>query len=295
MMAGSTQGVVAERTTSSSAPFRGPEIVIRPAAPSLGVDVRELWRYRHLLLSLVERNVRMQFDAMHLGFLWACARPVLYVIVFSWIRHLSDARIGVDIPYPLYVYSGMIVWWYILDATRGASNALRADASLMTKIYYPRIFAPVVPVIAGLTNLGISLVPMAIMLVWYGIHPGWYLLMLPLVLLQCMALVLGLGLVFASLSIEYRDWDRLLYFSLYLGMFVSPVIYAPSMIPEEWRAVYTLVNPMAGTLLAFRSAFFDPFPFPWPAWLLSSGWSAFVLALGIWMFRRTEIQFADKL
>lgn len=294
MMAGSSPGAVADETSITSTPFRGPEIVIRPAAPSLGVDVRELWRYRHLLRSLVERNVRTQFDAMHLGFIWACARPVLYVVVFSWIRHLSDARIGVDIPYPLYVYSGMIVWWYILDATRGASNALRSDAALMTKVYYPRIFAPIVPVIAGLTNFGISLVPMALMLVWFGIYPGWYLLMLPLVLLQCMALVLGLGLMFAALSIEYRDWDRLLYFSLYLGMFVSPVIYAPSMIPEDWRTFY-LLNPMAGTLLAFRGAFFEPFAFPILPWLYSLAWSVGVLVLGIWLFRRTEMQFADKL
>lgn len=270
------------------------EIVIRPATPTLGVDLREVWRYRHLLRSLIERNVRNQFDAMHLGFIWACARPVLYVLVFTWIRHLSEARMGVDIPYALYVYLGLVAWWYIMDATRGASGALRSDAALMTKVYYPRLLAPVVPVVSSLTNFGISLVPMAFMLAYYGVAPGWAILLFPLVLLQCMALTLGLGLVFASLSLEYRDWDRFLYFALYLGMFLSPVIYAPAMIPEQWQTLY-LLNPMAGTLLAFRAVFFAPFPFPvWP-WLSSLASSAAILMLGIWLFRRTEVQFADKL
>ena len=294
MIATRQAGARTDRADGAQRAERSPEIVIRPVAPSLRVDARELWRYRHLLGSLIERNVRTQFDAMHLGFIWACARPVLYVVVFTWIRHLSDARTGVDIPYPLYVYSGLIVWWYILDATRGASNALRSEAGLMQKVYYPRLLAPVVPVVANLTNFGISLVPMLAMLVWYGVSPGLSVLLLPVVLLQCMALVFGLGLVFASLSLEYRDWDRFLYFSLYLGMFVSPVIYAPSMIPDEWQTLY-LLNPMAGTLLAFRGALFAPFAFPYGPWLYSLGWSMAVLLLGVWLFRRTEIAFADKL
>ena len=89
-----------------------------------------MWRYRHLLRALIERNVRNQFDAMHLGFIWACARPVLYVLVFTWIRHLSEARMGVEIPYPLYVYLGLVVWWYIMDATRGASGAGAAETAV---------------------------------------------------------------------------------------------------------------------------------------------------------------------
>jgi lipopolysaccharide transport system permease protein len=270
------------------------EIVIRPPSSTFRIDLREIWRYRHLLVALVWRNVRVQFDAMHLGFVWAFTRPLLYVVFFSVFRQLSGADTQVDIPYSLYVYSGLIVWYYFLDATMSASRAVARDAGLLSKVYYPRLIMPLVPAIAASVNLAISLVPMIILMVYFGVLPGWQILLLPLVMFQCIMLVLGLGTLFSALSLASRDWDRFLQFALYLGLFISPVIYAPDMIPESVRSIY-LLNPMAGTLLAFRSVFFAEFPFPLQQWLYALAFSTLLVFIGVLFFQRAEVHFADKL
>jgi lipopolysaccharide transport system permease protein len=270
------------------------ETVIRPAHAALGLDLRELWQYRHLFVALVWRNVRVEFDAQRLGFVWAFMRPFMYVVVFALFRSLSGANVGVEIPYPLYVYSGFILWYYFLDAATSSASAVRADAALLTKVYYPRLLTPLVPIVAGLASLAISLAPLAAMMAWYGVAPGPRLLLLPLVLLQCVALTMGIGALIASISVETRDWVRILQFALYLGVYVSPVIYAPGIIPEQFRAVYEL-NPMVGTLQAFRSALFADVPFPTGQWLYALACSCAALALGVWAFRRAEVRFADRL
>jgi lipopolysaccharide transport system permease protein len=281
-------------TTEQTRGAHETEVVIRPAAATFRFDLRELYRYRHLFAALVWRNVRVQFDAMHFGFVWAFTRPVLYLVVFTVFRNLSGANTHVEIPYPLYVYSGLILWYYFLDATMASAKSISGDAALLTKVYYPRIMTPVVPIVASMVNLAISLLPMAILMVWYGVYPSWHILLLPVVILQCVALIVGVGTLFASLSLESRDWERLLQFALYLGLFVSPVIYAPDMIPEHARDIY-LLNPIAGTLLAFRSAFFGPYEFPVMQWAYSLAFSLLVLAVGLWNFQRREVEFADKL
>ena len=270
------------------------ETVIRPPGAAVRLDPRELLRYRHLLVALIWRDIRMQFDAVHLGFLWACTRPVLYVLFFSAFRNLSGANTQVSIPYPVYVYSGLIIWYYFLDATLSSSRAIARDAGLWTKVYYPRLIAPIVPSVAAGVNLAISLIPMFFMMVYFGVMPGWQILLLPLVAVQCLAMVLGLGTIFSALSLASRDWDRFLQFSLFLGLFVSPVIYAPDMIPPSARFVYHL-NPMVGTLLAFRSVFFGDFPFPLEQWLYASAVSVVLLVVGLRVFQRAEVDFADKL
>lgn len=270
------------------------EIVIRPPSELLRFDFREYYRYRHLFQALVWRDIRVHFDEMYLGFLWACMRPLLYVVVFVAFRKLSGANTHVSIPYSLYIYSGLILWYYLLESVMQATGALRRDAGLLTKVYYPRLITPSVPIVANLVGFGIAVIPMVFMMAWNGIGPGWRLLLLPFVVLQCMALAMGIGTIFGSLTLTSRDWDRFLSNSLYLGLFVSPVIYAPDMIPSQARLAYFL-NPMAGTLLAFRSALFAAYPFPLWQWAYSVAFSLAALALGTRMFRAAESQFADKL
>jgi lipopolysaccharide transport system permease protein len=231
---------------------------------------------------------------MHFGFVWAFTRPVLYVLVFALFRNLSGANTGVDIPYPLYVFSGLIVWYYFLDAVMSSAGALQRDAGLLSKVYFPRIITPLVPIISALANLVLGCIPLAIMMIWFGVYPGWRLILLPVVLIQCLVLVAGVGTLVATLSLNSRDWDRFLQFTLYLGIFVSPVIYAPTMIPKAAQTVYSL-NPLVGTLLAFRSTLFDSFEFPLPQFLYSVAVSVILFALGIWTFRRAEMEMVDRL
>jgi homopolymeric O-antigen transport system permease protein len=267
---------------------------IRPVAPGLRVVLAELWQYRHLFVALVWRNVRVEFDASRLGSAWAVARPILFTTVFVLFRGLSGANTHVDLPYALYVFSGLVLWTYFLDAATSSAGAIRLDSALLTKVYYPRLLTPLVPVVASLVSIAIALVPLAAMMIWFGVRPGWLVLLLPVVLIQAAALALGVGTIVSSISIENRDWERALAFMLSIGLWLSPVIYAPGMIPEMFRSLYH-VNPMVGLLLAFRAVLFEGFPLPVWDWLYSLGCTMVVVAFGIGAFRRSEARLADRL
>lgn len=282
--------------SSASVRARGHEIVteIRPAGPGLAVLFAEFWQFRHLFTALVWRNVRVEFDATRLGSAWAIARPILFTLVFVLFRGFSGANTHVDLPYALYVFSGLVLWMYFLDAATSSAGAIRLDSALLTKVYYPRLLTPLVPVVASLISVVIALVPLVAMMAWFGVRPGWLIVLLPVVLIQAVVLALGVGTLVSAISIENRDWERALAFLLSLGLWLSPVIYAPDMIPAVLRDLYHL-NPMVGLLLAFRAVLFDGFPLPIWDWMYSLGCSVFILALGVWAFRRTEANLADRL
>jgi lipopolysaccharide transport system permease protein len=288
--------VTLPQTPSSPEPSSDRRAVteIRPVAPGLRVVLNELWQYRHLFAALVWRNVRVEFDATRLGSAWAIGRPILFTSVFVLFRGFSGANTHVDIPYALYVFSGLVLWTYFLDAATSSAGAIRLDSALLTKVYYPRLLTPLVPVVASLVNVGIALVPLAAMMIWYGVRPGWPIVLLPIVLIQALAMALGVGTIVSSISIENRDWERALAFALSVGMWASPVMYAPDMIPHALQSLYH-VNPMVGLLLAFRAVLFDGFPPPTWEWLYSLVCTVVVLAIGVWAFRRSEAQLADRL
>ena len=267
---------------------------IRPIGPGFRAVLGELWQFRHLFAALVWRNVRVEFDATRLGSAWAIARPVLFTLVFVLFRGFSGANTHVELPYALYVFSGLVLWMYFLDAATSSAGAIRLDSALLTKVYYPRLLTPLVPVVASLINIVIALVPLVAMMIWFGVRPGALVVLLPIVMIQVVALALGVGTLVSAISIENRDWERALAFLLSLGLWLSPVIYAPDMIPNALRDVYHL-NPMVGLLLAFRAALFDGFPLPIADWLYSLACTMIILALGVWAFRRTEARLADRL
>src|SRR5690606_31639555 len=252
--------------------------------PPQGLDLarlRELPKHRALLAALVRRQIRLDFSRMHLGVAWAMARPLVMLGVFGLFRHLSEARIGVTIPYPLYLYAGLIYWFSFTETVTGVAGSIRRDAGLIRKVYYPRRLTP-------------ASLPLVGMMAGWRSGPGWSILLLPLVVLQTSALALGLGLVFAALTLASRDWERFLALALYVGLFVSPVIFGPEMIPEE-ALIALYANPMAGTLLAFRAAIFDVLAFPWAAWSWSLACSIGILAAGVATFQRIERGLADRL
>jgi lipopolysaccharide transport system permease protein len=258
------------------------------------VLVAEFWQFRHLFTALVWRNVRVEFDATRLGSAWAIARPILFTLVFVLFRGFSGANTHVELPYALYVFSGLVLWMYFLDAATSSAGAIRLDSALLTKVYYPRLLTPLVPVVASLISIVIALVPLIAMMIWFAVRPGWLIVLLPIVLIQAVALALGVGTLVSAISIENRDWERALAFLLSLGLWLSPVIYAPDMIPDMLRNLYHL-NPMVGLLLAFRAALFDGFPLPVWDWVYSLICTVGIFALGVWAFRRTEAKLADRL
>jgi lipopolysaccharide transport system permease protein len=270
------------------------EVVIRPATHAERPDFRELWASRHILAALAWRNVRNEFTDSYIGLGWVCVRPLLFVLVFTAFKRLSNANPQVGIPYALYLYSGLILWYYVIESATESAGAMNVDAHLLKKVYYPRIFTPLAPVLANLVSLAVAMAPLIVMMLWFQVAPTWRIVLLPFVLLQCVALALGVGTIVASLTLGTRDLERALGFLFYLGLFVSPVVYAPGMIPEWFRPVYAL-NPFVGTLEAFRATLFTDCPFPaWP-WTYSALVSFSALALGFRMFRLAESEFGDQL
>jgi lipopolysaccharide transport system permease protein len=268
--------------------------IIRPVSRLSRDEIREFYRYRNLLWNMILKAIRIDFGDMTLGFFWAVVRPVAMVFIFTFIRNKSGANLYVEIAYPLYLYSGLIFWFHFRDATMATAKSIMKDAVLMKRVYFPRIFTPIVPGIAQLYTLAIAMIPLAAMMVWFGIHPGWRMLLLPLVVLQTTLLIIGIGLIFACLIIARADFEKLLNICLYLGLFVSPVIFSPEMIPKAGRWIY-FMNPMAGNLLAFRSCLFDGFPFPTWQFFYSSGFAALCFIGGLQIYRKAEILLADKI
>lgn len=269
-------------------------IIIRPVTRLSWEEFREFFRFRHLLWNMILKSIRMDFGDMTLGFLWAVARPVAMVAIFTFIRNKSGANLYVEIAYPLYLYSGLIYWFHFRDATMATAKSIMKDAVLMKRVYFPRIITPIVPGLAQLYNLGLAMIPLAAMMVWFGVYPGWRMLLLPFVLLQTTLLIIGVGLIFACLILARTDFEKLLNICLYLGLFVSPVIFAPEMIPKAGRWLY-FANPMAGNLLAFRSCLFDGFPFPVWQFLYSCGAAALCFIGGLRVYRKAEIFIADRI
>lgn len=270
------------------------EIIIRPPTKFAAISFRELWAYRSLLRSLVSRRIKSAFDQQSLAYVWPVFRPVLMVVLFTVFRDLSSAHTGVKIPYPLYVYAGLALWFYFIESVQATASSLKSNAGLIQKVYFPRILAPLSAIFANLYMFSVTVVPLVAMMLWFGDGPGLAVLMLPLVMLQVVALIFGIGAIFASLGLGSADWDKLLGFLLYIGLFVSPVIYDPSMLPDAHRLVYSL-NPMVGSLMGFRASLFEGMDFPVLEWAYSTVVTLIVLSLGLLMFQHAEKRIVDRL
>lgn len=270
------------------------EIVIRPPRSVSHISLRELYAYRSLLGGLAWKRFRAEFEDQYLGFLWAVARPLIMMFVFLTFKRLSSAQVGVEIPYPLYVYSGLVIWFYFIESVVETSSSVKTDIGIIKKVYFPIIISPISAIMGNLLVFSISFMPLGIMMMFFGEYPGWRIIILPVVLLQVAVMILGIGCLFAALTLVSRDWERFLTFALYIGLFISPVIYAPSMIPQSLLAFY-FANPMAGTLMAFRSSMFAHSHFPWPEWLYSCGFSVAVLAAGVVAFQWVGRTFSERL
>jgi lipopolysaccharide transport system permease protein len=270
------------------------EVVIRPPNGFGKLDPAEYYRFRHMLINLIRRDIKSQFEEMHFGTVWAVLRPLTVATIFALFKKFSGANTYVDSPYLIFIYSGLIVYYYFTDATMQTAGSVRKDSSIISKIYFPRLITPVVPIFSNLTSLGIAVVPLLMMMAWYQILPPWTILLLPFVLLQCMALVFGIGSLFAALTITNRDLEQFLSFTMYIGLFVSGVFYLPEMVPT-WARPVLLMNPMTGTLMAFRACLFSDFAFPFLLWGYSLIASIAAVFIGGFAYRRAEATFVDKL
>jgi lipopolysaccharide transport system permease protein len=251
----------------------------------------DLWRYRELFSVLAWRDISVRYKQTVIGAAWALIRPFLTMVVFTVIFGKLAKMPSQGVPYPLFVYAGLLPWMFVATAVTGASQSLVNQQALLTKIYLPRLFVPAGSVGGGLVDLLVSLLVFAVLMAWYATPVGWAVLALPGLVVLSVICALGVGLALAALTVTYRDFRYVVPFMVQAWMYLSPVIYPVNLIPERWQPVLA-INPMVGIIEGFRSALLGV---PWNfqaltiSALVSIGW----LLFGLFYFRKTERRFAD--
>jgi lipopolysaccharide transport system permease protein len=274
---------------SPNEPF---DLVIEPRQ-SIGHFWRELWNYRELFYYLSWRDVLVRYKQTLVGVLWSVLRPLLTMLVFTFIFGRLAKLPAEGIPYPALVFCGMLPWHFFSATLSESSNSLVGNANLISKIYFPRLIVPVSTLLVGLVDFLISFVILFGLLGWYGLWPDWHWLALPFFLLLAAGAALGAGLWFAAWNVKYRDFRYVIPFVVQFGLYVSPVGFSSTIMPAPWRLLYAL-NPMVGAIDGFRWALsggrtaIDP-----QTLLISTAVALFLLVSGLAHFRRTEREFAD--
>jgi lipopolysaccharide transport system permease protein len=270
-----------------------PLVKIRPSRKWMPLDLSEVWAHRELFGILVMRDVTVRYKQTILGIAWAVLQPLMMMAIYSVIFG-RFARIPSDgLPYPLFAFSAVILWSFFASGAVASGNSLINNAHLITKVYFPRILVPAVSVGTGLVDFGIASSVLVLLMAYYRIAPTWNLLMFPVVVFLTVVLTLGLGLWSAALNVRYRDVRHLLPFVMQVWMFLTPVIYPLSMVPERWRWL-AVVNPMCGIIENFRVALFGlPRGFDWGLLGSSAAISVALLVSGTFVFRRVESGMAD--
>lgn len=255
----------------------------------------DLWSARELLGYLVWRDITVRYKQASLGLFWVLLRPVMSTLVFSLVfGKIANLPAG-DVAYPLLVLSGMAPWVYFSSTTTECSNSLISNASLITKVYFPRLAIPVATVFTNMVDFAITFFLLLIVLVYYGHSLSWTILFLPALLLVLILLSIGIGLWTSSLNVKYRDLQFILPFALTLGLYISPIGYSSSLVPETWRWLYNL-NPLVGIIDCFRWIVFGSrHDFQW--WTLGYTFVVAVVLVisGTYVFRAVEREIVDIL
>jgi len=254
---------------------------------------KDLWRYRELFYFLAWRDILVRYKQTAIGFAWALIRPFLTMIVFTVVFGSLAKLPSEGVPYPILVFAAMLPWQFFANALSECSNSLISNANLISKVYFPRLIVPASAVIVSFVDFMISGWILLGLMVWYNFVPSWRILTLPLFILIAFAAAIGGGLWLAALNVKYRDFRYIVPFIVQFGLYISPVGFSSSIVPEKWRLLYSL-NPMVGVIDGFRWAILGgQAKLYWPGFILSTGLIAFLVVSGVWYFRKTERTFAD--
>lgn len=254
----------------------------------------DLWRYRDLFLILAWRDVAVQYKQTAIGIAWAIIKPVLTIIIFTVIfGRLAHLPSDGSTPYPLLVFSGLLPWTLFASCLSEASNSLLGNEKLISKVYFPRLIVPAATMMTPLIDFLISFVLFLMLMIFYRFPPSWHILFVPVLVLLVLLASLGPGLWLTAMNVKFRDFRYIIPFIIQFGLYISPVGFSGSVVPQEWRMIYSL-NPMAGLIDAFRWACLGgQSPLYLPGFLLSITVILLLLGLGIYQFRKMEKTFAD--
>lgn len=254
----------------------------------------DLWRYRELFRVLAWRDLAVRYKQTVIGAAWAVIRPFLTMVVFTVIfGHIAKLPSDGTAPYPLMVFAGMLPWTFFANGLSEASNSLINNGNLISKVYFPRLIVPTATVVVAFVDFLITFSMLIVLMAWYRFLPGWQMLVLPAFILLAFLASMGPALWITALNVKYRDFRYVIPFIVQFGMYVSPVGFSSSVVPEEWRLLYSL-NPMVGVIDGFRWCILGgQSPLYMPGLAASVCVTAFFLWFGIHRFRKSEKSFAD--
>lgn len=271
-----------------------PETVIKPTSGWAGLNLGELWKYRELVFFLTWRDIKVRYKQTSLGVVWAILQPVLTMIVFTVIFGKFGKIPSGNLPYPIVTFAALLPWQMFSAAINESGNSLVTNQRLVTKVYFPRMAVPMGSILASLVDFVIAFLILGLMMVYYGIVPGAAIVFVPLFLILSLVSSFGVGLWLSALNVEYRDVRYVIPFLTQIWMFMTPIAYSTSLIPEEFHLLYSL-NPMVSVIEGFRWAILGS-PMPSASMFLASCSTAVILFVtGIFYFRRMERTFADRI
>jgi lipopolysaccharide transport system permease protein len=286
-----TQGTIRPMPTADSYWAHEHVTVIEPPTGWRLLDWRELWAYRELLWVLTTRDVKVRYKQTVLGATWAVIRPLFTMVVFTIIFGKFAHMPSEGYPYPIFIYSALLPWTFFSAALGSAAQSVVGSATLVSKVYFPRLIIPFASVGGGLVDLLVSAAILLLMMMWY--HVGWtpnLLAAVPL-MLAVIFVALGFGTLLAAVTVAYRDFTHLTPFILQIWMYATPVVFPLSVVPPRWRWLLYL-NPMTGLIEGFRSAFLGK-PFDLRGLGASFAIAVVMFAAGVTYFEKVERRFAD--
>jgi len=254
---------------------------------------KDLWNYRELFYFLAWRDILVRYKQTAIGIAWAILRPFLTMLVLTIIFGKLARFPSGNTPYPILVFAAMLPWQFFASSLTECSNSLINNAGLISKVYFPRLVIPTSSVIVSFVDFLLSGAMLLGLMAWYNFWPTWRFLALPFLILISFGAAMGAGLWISAMNVKYRDFRYIVPFLVQFGLYISPVGFASSVIPEKWRLLYS-INPMVGVIDGFRWAILNKNVVIYvPGFILSMSIVTFLFLGGIWYFRKTERTFAD--
>jgi lipopolysaccharide transport system permease protein len=274
-----------------------PLVIIEPSKPWSIFDFSELWAYREVLYFLTWRDLKVRYKQTFFGVAWALLQPVLMTIVFTVFLGMLVRVPTYGLPYPVVVFSGLLLWTFFSTAVLGCAQSLISNANLITKVYFPRVLIPAANIAARLVDFAIALSILLMLILFYRLilhYPltaSWKLAILPVILILMILLTLSFGMLVSCLNVKYRDVGVAMPVLMQLWMFTSPVVYSVTLVPEKWRTLYSL-NPLVGLVQGFRAALLNE-AVPVFALVVTAIFTITILIVAVFTFQKTEKSFAD--
>jgi lipopolysaccharide transport system permease protein len=266
--------------------------IIKPKKIFSWNDLKEVWQYKELLYFFTWRDLKVRYKQTALGAAWAIFQPVMTMVVFT-VFFGNLAKMPSDgVPYPIFVYTGLLFWQFFSSALSDTSMCLIANQSIITKVYFPRLILPISSVMTKLVDFAVAAAVLVVLMIYYGYHPNFIgVLLIPLLLLVTFMAAVGAGLFLAAINVKYRDVRYILPFFIQMLMFLTPVIY-PASIAGKYSWILA-INPMTGVIQNARAALLGTAPINWLLISISFVATSILLAFGVIVFKKVERYFAD--